>query len=228
MISFLSQTYWILTKDLKIEFRELYHLISVFLFGFLLLILLSFSLGSHPDLMKKIAPGLFWIAIFFSSILMLNSSFRREMEDGQWEGLLLLSIDPKALYLGKLLGNFLFLLVLEIGLLPFLVIFFDLSLNPSLLSILILGSAGIATVGTFYAGLITSFREGQILLPLLLFPMLVPVLLASVQATQYLMTDDPFGQQIIWVRLLIVFDFIFLLGSILLADLMFEEPQGGK
>ncbi|MBI2982549.1 MAG: heme exporter protein CcmB [Deltaproteobacteria bacterium] len=227
-MTLLPQTGWLLSKEMRVEFRELYHLLSLFMFALLLLILLSFALGNNPDLMKKVAPGLFWIAIFFSSTLTLNSSFRRETEDGQWEGLLLLGIDPKALYLGKFLANLIFLLTLQIILVPFWIVFFDLSFTFSLLSILFLGSIGISTIGTFYAGLVASFREGPVFLPLLLFPMLVPVLLASVQATQYLITQDPFGQQIVWVRLLIAFDIIFFLGSLSLADFLFEEPQGGK
>ncbi len=222
MKAFSQQVLLICKKDLLTEFRGSSNFFSVFLFGVLLLLLFSFALSVDPELMRKMAPGLFWLAVLFSSILTLDHSFDKETEDGQWEGLLLLGASPKALYLGKCLSNLAFLFLLEICLLPLMVVFFDISLTGSLISILILGSLGISSLGTFYAGLTSSFKGGQILLPLLLFPMLVPVLLAAVHATGLTLAHDLFGQQMAWMKLLIVFDMVFLLGSLLCADLLFD------
>lgn len=220
---FMEQVQTIVWKDLVAEFREAHHLFSVVLFGLLLFLLFSFALSVDPELMRKMAPGLFWLALIFSSLLALEHSFRRESEDGQWSGLVLLGIDSRALYLGKLLGNLAVMLLCQVLLLPAMAALFDLSLSWSLGGVLLLGSFGIATLGTLYAGLTNTLREGQVLLPLLLFPMLVPVLLASVKLTELLLAHDVFGQTIAWFKLLIVFDMVFLLGCLLLVGVLYED-----
>jgi len=220
---FFRQTFAIFRKDARMEIREGHHLISIVLFGVMLLLLFSFALSVDPELMRLMAPGLLWLSIFFTSILSLGHSFHKEIDDGQWEGLLLLGTDPRALYLGKFLGNLLLVLLFQLVLLPMMAIFFDQSLAPSLAISLFLGSVGIAAVGTLYAGLTAGFREGQLLLPLLLFPMLVPVLLCAVNVTSLALAHDLFGQQRAWLKLLILFDTIFLLGSLLFAETLFDR-----
>lgn len=223
MMLFFRHVFLLFKKDLLSELRESHSFISVLLFGLLLFLLFSFALSVDPELMKKMAPGLFWLATLFSSILTLEHAFQKETEDGQWEGLLLLGMSPKAMYLGKMLTNLASIFLLQIFLLPLMVVFFDISLTWDLIRILLLGSLGIAGLGTFYSALTASFREGQVLLPLLLFPMLVPVLLASVHVTGLILAHDLFGQQVAWIKLIIVFDTIFLLGSLLCADLLFDR-----
>lgn len=222
MSMLLRQIGALVAKDFVAECREAHHLFSILLFGFLLLLLFSFALSVDPALMRKMAPGLFWLASFFSSVLTLQHSYRRETEDGQWAGLLLLGVDPKVLFLGKLLVNLAFIGGVQLLLLPSMAILFDLTLTWSLAIVLLLGSLGMASLGTFYAGVTAAFREGQVLLPLLLFPMMVPVLLAAVHATDLTLAHDLFGQRAAWLKLLIVFDTIFLLGSLLCADVLFE------
>jgi heme exporter protein B len=219
---FIKQVFGIFAKDLRCELRDRRHFFSILFFGLLLLLLFSFSLSVEPELMRKMAAGLFWLAILFSSLLSLGDSFRRETEEGQWDGLLLLGGDPKALYLGKMLANLSFILLVQLFLLPLMALLFDLPLSFSLVSILFLGSFGIAALGTFYAGLTTSFREGGVLLPLLLFPMLVPLLLAAVKVTGLLLIHDIFGEEVAWLKLLLIFDTVFFLGSLVLSELLFD------
>lgn len=223
MKNFLRQVLALYRKDLKIELRDPDHFVSVVLFGFILLILFSFALSIEPELMRKMAPGLFWLVILFSSMLTLERSFQREVEGGQWDGLLLLGTSPRALYLGKMLSNLTLVLVLQVSLLPMMAILYDLTLSWSLFVILLLGSLGISTVGTCYAGLTASLKGGQALLPILLFPMLVPVLLPAVQVTQLNLAHDLFGQQVVWLELLILFDIVFLLMFLLNAENFFER-----
>lgn len=223
MTLFLSQIYLIFQKDMYAELREARHFLSIVLFGVLLLLMFSFALSVDPDLMHKMAPGLFWLTVFFSSQIALDHSFRKEMEDEQWEGLLMLGIDPRALYLGKMFANLAFVMVLQLFLLPLMAVLFDLSLTWSLLGVLLLGSLGIATLGTLYAAVTAVIHERQILLPLLLFPMLVPVLLASVKVTELMLAHDLFGQQVAWIKLLLVFDALFLIGSLLFAETLLDS-----
>lgn len=222
---FFRQIFLIFQNDLLTGFRERRHFFSILLFGVLLLLLFSFAFSLDSDLARRLSPGLFWLATLFSSLLLLEHSFRKETVDGQWEGLLLMGTDPQALYLGKLLANLFFVLLLQLFLLPLMMVLFDLDLPASLVWVLCLGSLGIATLGTFYAGLTATLREGQFLLPLLLFPMLVPVLLAAVKVTELLLARDLFGQQVAWLKLLVLFDTIFLLGSLVLSDLLFDSSS---
>ena len=222
MTLFLRQIYLVFQKDMFAELREARHFLSIVLFGVLLLLMFSFALSVDPDLMRKMAPGLFWLTVFFSSQIALDHSFREEMEDEQWEGLLLLGIDPKALYLGKMFSNLTFVMVLQLFLLPLMAILFDITLTASLLFVLLLGSLGVATLGTLYSGVTAMIRERQILLPILLFPMLVPVLLASVKVTELMLAHDLFGQQVAWIKLLIVFDALFLVGSLLFSETLLD------
>lgn len=221
----LRQAILIFAKDLRMEVREAHHLFSILLFGVLLLLLFSFALSVDPDLMRRMAPGLFWMAILFTSLLSLERSFDPETQDGQWDGLLLMGTDPKSIYLGKCLVNFVHSLVLQAVFLPLMAVLFDLNLAWSLAIVLVLGGLGMSTVGTLYAGLTASLgkgAEGRALLPLLLFPMLVPVLLCSVKMTELALARDVFQQQVAWMKLLIVFDMIFFLGSLLCADFLFD------
>jgi heme exporter protein B len=223
MTLFFKQIGLIAKKDVTAELREPDHLLSILLFAFVLLVLFSFALSVEPDLMRKMAPGLFWLAVFFTSILTLERSFQREVDDGQWEGLLMAGTDPKALYLGKMLSNLALVIVVQLVLLPLMAILFDLSLSLSLVGILLLGSLGISTLGTCYAGLTVSLKGGEALLPILLFPMLIPVLISSVEVTRLILAHDLFGQQTAWLKLLILFDTIFLLGSLLNAETLFDQ-----
>ena len=220
---FIRQIGAILKKDLLTELREPDHILSVALFGFVLFVLFSFALSIEPTLMRKMAPGLFWLAVFFSSVLTLERSFQREVEDGQWEGLLLSGADVRALYLGKMLSNLALVLALQVILLPLMGILFDLSLSWSLLGVIILGSLGISTLGTCYAGLTVSLKGGEALLPILLFPMLIPVLLAATETTRFILAHDLFGQEMAWIKLLFLFDILFLLGSLLNAENFFDR-----
>lgn len=220
---FARQVWVLFRKDLLAELREPDHFVSVALFGFLLLILFSFALSIEPDLMRKMAPGLFWMSVLFSAVLTLEHSLQRETEDGQWEGLLLMGTDSRALYLSKVLFNFVMVLTLQISLLPLMAVLFDLSLSVSLVGVMLLGNLGIAALGTSYAGLTATLRGGQALLPLLLFPMLAPVVLSAVRVTQLTLAHDLFGQQVVWLKLLVLFDIVFLLGSLLSAETFFDK-----
>lgn len=213
----------LLYKDVLVELREVHHVLSVVLFGLMLMLLFSFALSVDPDVARRIAAGLYWLAIFFTAILTLEHSFRREMVAGQWDGLLLTGVDPRLLFVGKVLAHLLLLFLVGATLLLPMAVLFDVSLSWRLVSVLALGTLGIAGVGTFYAGLTARVREGQVLLPLLLFPMMVPLLLAAVHATQFAMSHDVFGQQIAWLRLLAVYDLVLGVGALLCAGPLFES-----
>ncbi len=199
-----------LRKELLLQQRGAAQLFAVLVFGATALLLFSFAVGPNAELLRRIAPGLLWLALLLSSTLTLAESFQSEMEMKALEGQLLLPASPAALYYGKALSNWLQLTLLGVLLVPLMVALYDASLpRPlALLGVIALGAAGLSAPGTLYAAMTQQARSRQTLLPLLLFPLVVPVLIAAVKATALLMHGDPMGQLRPWVQLLGAFDAI--------------------
>ncbi|MBI4212220.1 MAG: heme exporter protein CcmB [Deltaproteobacteria bacterium] len=221
----LSDLITLIQKDFRLIIRSSVHLFSVVLFGVLLLLLFSFSMGGDIDLLRKSAAGLFWITVFFSSTFFLDQSLQYEQKDGRIEGLLLLGVDPKIYYVSKTFSNFLLLILVEFFLLFPLIVLFDVPFSWSMLTVLIMGSFGISALGTAYAGVTTSLVSGNVLLPLLLYPMLIPLLLAGVQATQLCITGDLFNERFMWYSLLAIFDVVFFVAAFLCAPFLFDKSS---
>lgn len=198
-------------KDLLLGWRGRAQALAVIVFGATLLLLLSFAVGPKAVELRALAGGFLWVALLFSSTLSLAESFRLEREQRAIEGLLLLGAHPAAIFYGKALSNWLQLLAVGTALLPVLVILYDPDLSGlwGLWGILALGTAGISAPGTLHAGLASQIRAQQVLLPLLLFPLIVPVLIAAVRASSLLLTEDPMGQAGAWALLLLACNGIF-------------------
>lgn len=200
-----------LRKELLLQWRTQAQMVAVFVFGATSLLLFSFAVGPVAEALRQFSAGFLWLALLLSSTLTLSESFHTEMEHRAFEGLLLLPADARNLYYGKALANWLRLFVLGILLVPVMVILYDagtLRLG-ALLLILALGAAGLSAPGTLYAAMTAQLRAKQTLLPLLLFPLIVPVLLASVKATSLVLLGDPMGQARSWITLLVAFDAIY-------------------
>lgn len=200
-----------LRKDLLLGWRGRGQVAAVSVFGATVLLLLSFAVGPNAAALREHAAGFLWVALLFSSTLSLAESFRSEQEQRALEGLLLLPAHPAALFYGKALANWLFLLTVGAGLLPVMVVLYDPGLQnlPQLLGIVALGTAGLSAPGTLHAAMASQVRAQQVLLPLLLFPLVVPVLLAAVKASSLLLLGDPMGQARSWTLLLLAFCGVF-------------------
>lgn len=207
----MSQLLAALHKDLLLSWRSRAQAVAVVVFGATALLLLSFAVGPDAAALRHLAGGFLWVALLFSSTLALAESFRAETEHKALEGLLLLPGSPIALFYAKALANWLQLALVGLGLLPVLVILYDPDMGRllELCGILALGSAGLSAPGTLYAGMASQVRAQQVLLPLLLFPLVVPVLLAAVKASSLLLLGDPMGQVGSWALLLLAFNGIF-------------------
>lgn len=199
-----------LRKEALLQWRSRAQLLAVFVFGASALLLFSFAVGPNAALLRENAAGFLWLGLLLSSTLTLAESYQAEMEQRALEGLLLLPASPPALFYGKALSNWLQLTLLGAGLIPLMVVLYDAPLpRPfSLLAVIALGSAGLSAPGTLYAAMTHQARARQTLLPLLLFPLVVPVLIAAVKATSLLLTGDPMGQLRPWASLLVCFDAI--------------------
>ncbi len=199
-----------LRKEALLQWRSRAQLLAVFVFGASALLLFSFGVGPNAELLRENAAGFLWLGLLLSSTLTLAESYQAEMEQRALEGLLLLPASPRALFYAKALSNWFQLTLVGSGLIPLMVVLYDAPLpRPfSLLLVIALGAAGLSAPGTLYATMTHQARAGQTLLPLLLFPLVVPVLIASVKSTSLLLTGDPMGQLRPWALLLVSFDAI--------------------
>lgn len=214
-----------LRKDLLLQWRTRAQVVAIFVFGATSLLLFSFAIGPDAAALRTHAAGFLWLGLMLSSTLTLAESFQSEMEHHALEGLLLLPASPWALYYGKALANWIQLALLGVGLLPVMVVLYDAATVrvPALLGIILLGAAGLSAPGTLYAAMTSQARARQTLLPLLLFPLVVPVLLAAVKATSLLILGDPMGQLRDWALLLVAFDVIHWSLCGLLFDRVVED-----
>ena len=200
-----------LRKDFLLQWRTRAQVAAIFVFGATALLLFSFAIGPNAEALRQHAAGFLWLALLLSSTLTLAESFQSEMEERAFEGVLLLPASPRALYYGKALANWAQLVLLGIALVPVMVVLYDAgTMNAgALLGIIVLGAAGLSAPGTLYAAMTSQARAKQTLLPLLLFPLVVPVLLSAVKATSLVILGDPMGQVRAWSMLLVCFDLIY-------------------
>lgn len=207
------RTAWILlAKDLLLEWRTRARLNALVFFALATLLLFSFALGPDTTLLARHAGGYLWLALLFASVLSLGESFRVEQENACLDGLRLAPTDARAIFLSKAVGNTLLLLFLALVLLPVMIAIYGvtLAMGPlALLGVLALGCMAISAPGTVYSAIANHARARDVLLPLLLFPLIVPALLAAVKATTLVLQGDPMGQLTSWLGLLTAFNLIY-------------------
>jgi len=199
-----------LRKDLLLQWRSRLQMVAVFAFGAAALLLFSFAIGPDSLALRQHAAGFLWLALLLASTLSLAESFERELEERALEGLLLLPASARAIYYGKAIANWMQLALLGVLLVPVMVVLYDAGTLRviALVGVILLGAAGLSAPGTLYAAMTAQARARQALLPLLLFPLVVPVLLAAVKATSLLILGDPMGQLRPWATMLTAFSLI--------------------
>ncbi len=221
-------------KDLLTERRSKAAFNAMAFFAALVLFIFSFALG--PDspgmtgagqtLLQYLWPGLLWVAIFFTGILALGRSFQVEMESGGMEALRLYPGDKKAIYAGKLVSNLILLAAMELVLIPLSAVLYNIDLwtkLPGLIGVTLLGSVGFVAVGTFYAALTANLRAREVMLPLLLFPVQVPVVVAAVKATALIVRGDAMGELSSWLYILVLIDVVLLTVCTLTFEFALED-----
>jgi len=207
----LRQTLHMLGKEMLTEWRQRARISGVFWFAFAIVLMVAFA-TPNSAVLPQVAGGTLWLGLLLASTRSLDQSYAVELEHGAMEGLMLWPVDPIAIYYGKALANTLVLVLVAFALLPLVIAIFDAPVvgNPlNLIVIVLLGCMALAAPGTLY-GLITSQARGSsVLLPLLLFPLVVPAVLAAANATTKVFEGDPMEQVPSWLALLTAFDIIF-------------------
>ena len=223
-MNFLRKVLAIVEKDIAAELHTKEVVSAMLVFSALASLIFSFALDLRGDVAEAAAPGVLWTTIAFAGTLGLSRSMAREEQTGCIDGLLLAPVDRTAIFLGKALGNVIFMAIVEIFLLPLFSVFFDVALlRPQVLLVLSLGTLGYAAVGTLLATIAVNTRAREVMLPVLLLPLAVPVLIGAVQATSGLLEGATLNQVSGWIRILIVYDLVILAVSLLTFDYVVQE-----
>ena len=212
-------------KDLLVERRSKETLNALVFFSLLLLFVFQFTLGPDRERLAAALPGILWLGFVLAGLLGLGHTFVLERENDCWDALLLAPGDKSAIYVGKLAGNILLMLVVEALLLVLFTFFFNVDLAgalPALALVVALGTLGLAAVGTLFAAMTAQVRARELLFPVLLLPVLVPVLLGAVKVTEALLSREPLAAVAHWLQLLVAADVVYLAVGILTFDVILE------
>ncbi len=215
----------LLAKELRLEFRTRELLNSTVLFALVVVALFSIAFEPTAAESRRYGPGLLWIAFLFAGSLMLQPSFARERANDTLGALRMAPISTFAILLGKMLANFVFLSLAEAVIVPVFAVLYNVSLAGvagRLAGVLMLGTVGLVVTGTVFSAISAHARMRELLLPLLLFPILSPLLIAAVAATASLFGEQPALDRT-WLAFLAGFDIVFLTASWLLSDFLIEE-----
>jgi heme exporter protein B len=230
-LAYLRAVSAILAKDLSAELRSRELFSAMLVFSLLVVLIFNFALELDRTARENVAAGVLWVTFTFAGTLGLNRSLAMEKDRGSLDGLLLAPVDRSALFFGKMLGNLLFMAAVEAVILPVFTVLFNISLlRPWLFLVIALGTLGFASVGTLLSSMTVHTRAREVMLPILLFPVSVPVVVAAVQASSGVLLAEA-GRTMgtlwetagAWVNLLIVYDVIFLAIALMVFDYVVEE-----
>jgi heme exporter protein B len=218
-ISLANVTRATLAKDLRLEWRSKDATNAMLFFALLVVVIFSFAFDPNAEEARQIAGGLIWMAFLFSSSMALNQSWARELRHHVLDGFRASPAPPNALFLGKAIGNFIFVGVLELIVAPLFMVFFNLRIVGSaaqFVAVMALGTWALVGNGAFFAAMSLRTRNRELMLPLLLFPITIPALIVMVQATTGALTgagDAGFG-----IRFLAVYNIVFTTVALLLFE----------
>ena len=222
--NYLQALWAVVWKDLVAELRSRELLSAMLVFALLVILIFNFSLELDTKTRATVTSGVLWVTFAFAGTLGLNRSMATEKDRGCLDGLLLAPVDRSAIYFGKALGNLVFMIIVEAIVLPVYSVLYNTNLfQPGLLLVIILGSIGYVAVGTLLASMAVQTRTRDVLLPILLFPIVIPVLIASVKASTGYLQAFPMEEIVPWLNLLVVYDVIFIAVAFMTFDFVVEE-----
>jgi heme exporter protein B len=223
-LGFLTKVWAIVVKDVAAELHTREMVSAMLVFSVLSLLIFGFALDLRGTVARAAGPGVLWATVAFAGTLGLSRSMAREQQSGCIDGLLLAPVDRSAIFFGKALGNLIFMAVVEVVLLPLFSALFDVPLLlPGVLLVVALGTLGYAAVGTLLASIAVNTRAREVMLPVLLLPLAVPLLIAAVQATGGLVEGANLREVGGWLQLLVVYDLLVVAVSMLTYNYVVEE-----
>jgi len=211
-------------KDLAAEWRSREMVSAMLVFALLVIFIFNFALELNAQVRASLTSGILWVTLAFAGTLGLNRSMAVEKDRGCLDGLLLAPVDRTAIYFGKTIGNLIFMLLVAAIVLPIYSILYSVNLfNPGLIAIIVLGSWGYVAVGTLLASMAVQARTRDVLLPILLFPVAIPLLVAAVKASGGFLDGSAFSDIAQWLNILVAYDVIFTAIAFMVFDYVVEE-----
>jgi heme exporter protein B len=222
--SFVKAMLAVVWKDLKAEIRSREVFSAMLIFALLVVLIFNFALELEAGTRASITSGVLWATFTFAGTLGLNRSMAQENDRGCMDGLLMAPVDRSAIYLGKVIGNLVFMLAVEVVVIPVFSLLYNVNLiNAGLILVVLLGSIGYIAVGTLLASMAVQTRTRDMLLPILLFPVVIPLIVAAVKASSGFIQALPMAEILPWLNLLIVYDIVFLTVAWMVFDFVVEE-----
>lgn len=224
MKSYLQAILAIAHKDLAAEIRSRELVSAMLVFSLLVVLIFNFALDLDKSARENVAAGVLWVTFTFAGTLGLNRTFAAEKDRGSLDGLLLAPVDRTAIYFGKLISTMTFMLLVEIVVLPVFTVLYGISLfNLPLFGVILLGTFGYGGVGTLLACMAAQTRTRDVMLPILLFPVTVPVMLSAVRASTGILLNNEWSDILTWINILVVYDVIFVAVAVMVFDYLIEE-----
>ncbi|MEC9491233.1 MULTISPECIES: heme exporter protein CcmB [Flexistipes] len=226
MKNYLKTVFNIVEKDLLLELKSKEVVVSMLLFSLLVVIVFSFIFEPGAAYKDNLVGGILWMAIIFSGVLGLNKSMLNEITGGNLNALLLAPVDRSAVFFGKVFSNFLFLIIMEIITVPIFMVFYNINIFAnSLMSIVVLalGTYGFAVLGTLFSLISVKTKTREIMLPLLLLPLMIPIILAGIQCMNIYILGEDVAESYKWLKLIGAFDVIFTAVIFAIFDYIVEE-----
>jgi len=211
-------------KDLRAELRTKEAVNASFAFALVILLLFSFAFDPSEEQTREISGGLLWIVFAFAGTLVLNRSFARELGNDCLDALISAPVSGAALFLGKAIANFCLVMAVELVSLPVFGIFYNVRWTRQfwqLMLVLVLATWGLTVIGTIFSALTVNIRLREVMLPMLIYPIMVPALMGAMQLTTGLMAGNPIGgDSVAWLRMLVGFDAVFTTVSLILVEIV--------
>lgn len=224
--SALAAAWLIARKDLAIEFRSRSAFLSALVLSLLSLVIFYFAWDPTAVAAVDVAPGILWVTFTFSGLLGLHRSFGVEAQERAMDALLVAPVAREAIFLGKALANFAFVLGVQLVALPALALFYNLPLSVvvgPLAAVMLLAAIGLTCIGTLFAGITSNTRMAELLLPVLALPFFVPIVLPAAQMTAKLLAGRPVEESLGWLRILLAFDLVFLYACTIAFPFTLED-----
>ena len=212
MKNYFLYIWYISAKDIKFELQRKELLVLTTIFSFTCVVIFNISIDVTTDSYVRVLPGILWVTIFFTAVLGLNRFLSRERDSGNFESLLLLPISRDILFLGKVTTLFMFMIILEILIFPIFTIIFNINLiHIPIILVAVLATLGISVLGTIIGSMTSNTGVKETLLPILLFPLIFPILLAAIEVTGSVLRGQTFAEYHKWIQLLAITDIMFII-----------------
>lgn len=225
-MTILRLSWLIASKDLKTELRSRQNFLTTLFFAFMVMVIFNFVFDPGSMAIREVSPAILWVAFLFAGMLSLSQAFTREQEEECLLGLLLAPMERGVIFLGKFLANLVFLLAMEALILPVFIVFFNVSFHGRFglfVLVMLLVDIGFVAVGTLFSAMTVSLKTREVMLPILLFPVIVPVVIAGVKATAVILQSGETGGLANWLKILTGFDLIFVVVCYYVFRYVMEE-----